>query len=136
MAFAFAERHEPGDMTLLEAHAVLRAIQVCGKRLQNQSVWIAVDNAPLEYALRKGRSGAPRVNVVVAEILLCTLRHKIRLYPLRIPSAQNTLADQLSRITRGEEPPRVQRLRAEGKFRWGQPQRAPSSTSLPMWVNF
>lgn len=136
MAFPFAERHAPGDMTLLEAHAVLRAIRVCGKKLQNQSVWIAVDNAPLEYALRKGRSRAPRVNAVVAEILLCALRHKIRLYPLRIPSAQNTLADQLSRMTRGQEPPRIQRLRAEGKFRWGQPQRAPSNTSLPKWVNF
>ena len=136
MSFRFRSAHTAGDMTLLEAHAVLRAVQVCAPMIKNKSVWVAVDNMALEYALRKGRSKSPRVNAVIARILLHALRFGFRIFPLRIPSAQNVLADRLSRTQEGSLDATLTKLQATGRFKWGHAMVVPSGASLPKWRSF
>ena len=98
LAGRFAVPSVSGDMTLLEAWAVLAAIRHWGPKLEGCTARIHVDNVSVEFALRKGRSFSPRVNNVLREILLLCLRHDICLHPVRIQSADNLVADSLSRL--------------------------------------
>jgi len=96
------DAHVSGDMTFLEACAVRDAVRACARDLRGNTVWVAVDNVALEFALRKGRSKAARVNAVVADTLLLCAAYDVQLYPLRVPSAQNKVADALSRLHESE----------------------------------
>ena len=112
LAGRFAVPSVSGDMTLLEAWAVLAAIRHWGPKLEGCTTRIHVDNVSVEFALRKGRSFSPRVNNVLREILLLCLHHDICLHPVRIQSADNLVADDLSRL-----PPQQFEL---GRSRCGQ----------------
>ena len=102
LAGRFSEPSQSGDMTLLEAWATLAALRHWAHQLNGRTVRVHVDNVSLEFALKKGRSLAPRVNRVIRQILLLCLEHDICIHPVRVQSTDNLVADGLSR------PPRTQ----------------------------
>ena len=97
IAGRFSTTHPSGDMTLLEAWALWTALQRWCHLLRGTAVWAIVDNESLRWAIKKGRSKSPRVNSVIRAIMLLCLRHDIQLFPDRIQTDDNVLADELSR---------------------------------------
>ena len=106
-------RRQPGDMTLLEAWAALRAVQSAADLGVTGPLWCGVDNVALEWALRKGRSKSLRVNRVVMRALFAAAEAGLHIFPFRVSTSQNWVADRLSRIPqRDESDRRVRNLRA------------------------
>lgn len=83
---------------LLEALAALTAVQRWARLFEHDTGYIMLDNQPLELAWKKGRSKSPRVNDVLREALLVLLEHDAQIFPLRVQSSDNTVADALSRV--------------------------------------
>ena len=98
-AFAgrFSSVHPSGDMTLLEAWALLTALKLWKHKLAGTAVWAVVDNESLRWAITKGRSKSPRVNSIIRAIMMLCLRYDIQLFPDRVQTDDNVLADELSR---------------------------------------
>lgn len=94
----FGPRGVSGDMMLLEAVAALSAVQRWGPVLSGKTGYILLDNEPLEWSWKKGRSKSPRVNAVLRAILLLLLQYDAQVFPLRVQSSDNVVADALSRI--------------------------------------
>lgn len=93
----FCRRGVPGDMMLLEALAAQSAVALWASRFQGKTGYILLDNQPLQFAWQAGRSKSPRVNRVLREILLMLLQHDAQVFPLRVQSSDNKVADALSR---------------------------------------
>ena len=91
-------RGQPGDMTWLEAVAALSAVRRWGHLFEGRTGYMVVDNQPLEWAWKKGRSKSPRVNRVLREIVLLLIQRDAQIFPLRVQSQQNKIADALSRV--------------------------------------
>ena len=90
-------RGVPGDMTWLESVAVLSAVSQWGPLFKGSTGYIVVDNEPLEWAWKKGRSKSARVNEVLRVILLKLLELDAQIFPVRVQSKDNIVADVLSR---------------------------------------
>jgi hypothetical protein len=90
-------RGVPGDMMWLEAVAALSAVQRWGHLFRGTTGYVVVDNQPLEWAWKKGRSKSKRVNSVLREIMLLLIGLDAQIFPLRVQSKENTVADTLSR---------------------------------------
>jgi len=93
----FSTSHPSGDMTLLEAWALWTALRMWADQLRGAAVWAIVDNESLRWAIKKGRSKSPRVNSIVRAIMLLCLQYDIQLFPDRVQTELNVLADELSR---------------------------------------
>jgi len=65
-----------------------------------KDVIMFIDNHSIYHALRKGRSKAPDINLIVRDILDIAAKHDIRIFPYWVPSSLN-ISDLPSR---GEDP--------------------------------
>jgi len=90
-------RGVPGDMMWLEVVAARSAVQRWGHLFAGATGYIIVDNEPLEWAWRKGRSKSARVNAVLRDIMMLLLHFDAQIFPLRVQSKANLVADALSR---------------------------------------
>jgi hypothetical protein len=59
---------------------------------------VFTDNKLVEHTILKTSKGAPDVMDLLQELLLLAAAHNLILVPEWLPSAENTLADALSRL--------------------------------------
>jgi len=128
IAGRFSQPSVSGDMTLLEMWAVLAALQQWGPSLKSQTVRLFVDNASVEFAVRKGRSFSARVNQVLRKILLLCLKYDICVHPFHVQSSDNVTADTLSRMSEAE----FRSRRINGSSFQACPPIAPHVHALPL----
>ena len=81
----------------LEGLAILRAAQALGPSWRGKVVPIHCDNSAFERSLAKGRSRAPRLNVILRQLFLLSVRYDCVFEPHWISTHDNIAADALSR---------------------------------------
>ena len=69
----------------LEGRAVLRAIEELGPSLCHKVVRIYIDNTAFERSLHKGRSKAPRLNIILRQLFLLATRYECVFETLPLP---------------------------------------------------
>ena len=81
----------------LEGDAVLRAAQELGHSWHRKVVPVYIDNSAFERSLHKGRSKAPRLNVILRQLVVLSVKHECIFETHWLASKDNVLADALSR---------------------------------------
>ena len=81
----------------LEGDAVLRAARDLGPTWRKKVVPVWIDNSSFCYSLQKGRSKAERLNVLLRQLFILSVRYECVFEPHWLPSADNVAADALSR---------------------------------------
>ncbi|SPO28524.1 uncharacterized protein UTRI_04921 [Ustilago trichophora] len=93
-----SRRHRKKDICFLEALAVLEALCRFAPTWSGpRHVVVHVDNENVEYGLRKGSIRDPSTQVLFRAIFALCLQKHIELVPVHVSSAENILADALSR---------------------------------------
>ncbi len=101
----FGSRVARQHIDALEGLSVLRAIHELGPKLRHKVVPIYIDNTAFERSLHKGRSKAPRLNVILRELFVLATRYECIFETHWIATNDNVAADALSRgdLSRFEE---------------------------------
>ena len=81
----------------LEGDAVLRAAQELGHSWHRKVVPVYIDNSAFERSLHKGRSKAPRLNIILRQLFVLSVKHECIFETHWLASKDNVLADALSR---------------------------------------
>ena len=92
----FIQTHEP-SIAYLELYAVAIAVLLWIERFSNKRVIIFCDNMSVVFMLNKNTSHCQQCMVLIRLIVFECLMKNVRLYARHVPTAQNTLADLLSR---------------------------------------
>ena len=93
----FGSRVKRDHIDSLEGRAVLRAVEELGPTLRHKVVPIYIDNTAFERSLHKGRSKAPRLNVILRQLFLLATRYECVFETHWISTHDNIAADALSR---------------------------------------
>ena len=93
----FGSRVARKHIDALEGLAVLRAVEELGPSLKNKIVPIFIDNSAFERSLFKGRSKAPRLNIILRQLFLLATKFDCIFEPHWISTHDNVGADALSR---------------------------------------
>jgi hypothetical protein len=80
-----------------EGDSVLRACETMGPLWRGCIVPFGIDNTVIERSVAKGRSGVERLNELMKHLFILQVKYGFILAPFRISSADNYLADALSR---------------------------------------
>ena len=100
------KRRVPGEAGLaaakacidaLEGLAILRAAEELGPTWRGKVVPIFCDNSAFERSLYKGRSKAPRLNVILRRLFALSVEYDCVFEPHWISTHDNIAADALSR---------------------------------------
>jgi hypothetical protein len=86
------------DIMQLEAMALKEALERWGQQLRHHRITCKVDNTVLASALVTGRVRHEPTQEVIREIFGLAIAHSLTLVPDWIPSAENDVADALSRF--------------------------------------
>ena len=81
----------------LEGFAVLQAAEDIGHTWRHKRVRCFIDNSAFCGSLRKGRSKAPRLNILLRKLFLLSVKYECLFEPIWLASADNGAADALSR---------------------------------------
>lgn len=93
------KRHRGQGIHFKELRAVLTALKLWAHRWSHHKLVVFTDNKLVEHALLKTSSkGAPEFMDLLQQLLLLAAAHDLTLVPEWLPSAENTLADALSRL--------------------------------------
>jgi hypothetical protein len=95
--WTYGRRTARQPIDYLEGDAVLRAAQELGHTWFKKVVPVFIDNSSFERSLHKGRSKAPRLNILLRQLFLLSVKHECIFETHWLPSAANVLADALSR---------------------------------------
>ena len=93
--FGSSQSRQPIDF--LEGAAVLRAAEALGPKWKNKIVPIFIDNSAFCGSLRKGRSKAPRLNLILEQLFRLSVQYDCVFEPHWISTHDNIAADALSR---------------------------------------
>lgn len=91
-------QHQGKDILFLETLAVLEALRRWGPSLEGNEVMCKIDNAALVASLRSGRCHQRATMALIREIMGLALELHLTITPDWIPSAENDVADALSRF--------------------------------------
>ncbi|SYW86236.1 uncharacterized protein UBRO2_05956 [Ustilago bromivora] len=90
-------QHRQKDIHFLEALAILEALcRFSPLWVGPRHVVVHVNNANVEYGLRKGSIHDPQTQALFQAIFALCLQQHIDLVPIRVSSSANVLADALS----------------------------------------
>ena len=95
--FRYGRRAAQRPIDFLEGDTVVACVEQMGHRWHGKRVPIGVDNKAFECSGEKGRSKAPRLNILIRELFYLQLRFQCVLDFFWLSSADNLLADHLSR---------------------------------------
>ena len=93
--FGSSVSRQPIDF--LEGAAVVRAAEALGPLWRKKIVPIFIDNSSFQGAFRKGRSKAPRLNTLLAQLFSISVEYDCVFEPHWISTHDNIAADALSR---------------------------------------
>ena len=93
----FGSRVARQHIDSLEGLAILRAAQEIGASWRGKIVPIHCDNSAFERSLFKGRSKAPRLNIILRELFALSVEYDCVFEPHWISTHDNIAADALSR---------------------------------------
>ena len=93
--FGSAVARQPIDY--LEGAAVVRAAEALGPKWRKKLVPIFIDNSAFQGAFRKGRSKAPRLNLLLEQLFALSVKYDCVFEPHWISTHDNIAADALSR---------------------------------------
>ena len=93
----FGSRVSRQHIDALEGLAILRAARALGPTWRGKVVPIHCDNSAFERSLAKGRSKAPRLNVILRQLFLLSVEYDCVFEPHWISTHDNVAADALSR---------------------------------------
>ncbi|SAM85244.1 uncharacterized protein UBRO_20884 [Ustilago bromivora] len=96
LARCVPRRHRRKNNRFLEALAALDCLRVFVPHLTGHG-FTHVDNENVEHGLRSGKSRDPLTQTLLREIFGLCFEHNLTLCPTRVSSADNVLADLLSR---------------------------------------
>ncbi len=97
--FGASTSRQPIDY--LEGFAVLQAAEDIGHTWKNKIVPVWIDNSAFERSLYKGRSKAPRLNILLRKLFLLSVKFSCVFEPHWLASKDNGAADALSRGDHG-----------------------------------
>ena len=95
--FEFGSKASREPIDYLEGDTVLHMVEALGHRWGRCRVPIGIDNSAFQQSLGKGRSKAPRLNVLVRRLFVLQVRGQFVLDPFWLSTVANRLADHLSR---------------------------------------
>ena len=81
----------------LEGFAVVQAAEDIGHTWRGKRVRCYIDNSAFMFSLRKGRSKAPRLNILLRKLFLLSVKYECLFEPIWLASEDNGAADALSR---------------------------------------
>ena len=81
----------------LEGDTVLRALEVKAAEWKGCQVPFGIDNSAFQLSAVKGRSKAPRLNIILRGVFTLQIKYNFVLQPYWISTTDNLLADHLSR---------------------------------------
>jgi hypothetical protein len=91
-------RHRKQDIHFKELRGVLTALKLWANRWVHHRLIVFTDNKLVEHTILKTSKGAPDFMDLLQESLLLAAAHNLILVSEWLPSAENTLADALSRL--------------------------------------
>jgi hypothetical protein len=95
--FKYGSRAARQPIDFLEGDTVVDCVSKMGKYWTHCIVPFGIDNSSFQLSLRKSRSKAPRLNVLIREIFALQVRFQCILETFWLSSEDNVLADHLSR---------------------------------------
>jgi hypothetical protein len=95
--FKYGSRAARQPIDFLEGDTVVDCVSKMGKYWIHCIVPFGIDNSSFQLSLRKSRSKAPRLNVLIREIFALQVRFQCILETFWLSSEDNELADHLSR---------------------------------------
>ena len=95
--FKYGSRASRQPIDFLEGDTVVDCVTKMGKYWKHCIVPFGIDNSSFQLSLRKSRSKAPRLNVLIRELFALQVRFQCILDTFWLSSEDNDLADHLSR---------------------------------------